>query len=298
MQILPPTTLPKQPPVSLEVRQSWRRSFMVGLVCAMVAVTALLTPYIHYSWEERPLMATLAGWWIGLWLGLFAWVFLGASRKARGPCGWVLRIVGSELHLHLRSYLNADFPREDATVLVLTRGDVVGVRAVEASGWRSQAEGGQLQERPWRRRSLEIVLAGPVEPLQQALQAEAQRRVPGVLGSRVRSTHRPLRLKPDGVLCLPWSDESNALTPALREVLPLLALRFPLLAAETRAESPLVQATKQEREDRLLELALRGEQVEAVKLAKTLYGMDTTRAVQFIQELQGEAGGNRNRLRE
>lgn len=269
----------------LVVRASWRWPAVAFAVLAPLAAAALVAPWALAD-EPPHWAAVAASLWVGLWLALFASHFWRALRCARGPGGWTLRASPDRLLVNLRSYLNADLPGDDPVVLVLPRRCVKWLRAVEVFGKRAHRdEDGVVHENPIRRSYLDIAVDGDLAAAGAELAREAQRRRPGLIGSS-RYMHGSAALRGADVVRIFWRDESNRLTPGLAEARSTLARWHRFAEDDSASEPALAALSSAERETRLLEMVERGEEVQAIGLARELYGYDTTTAVQFVRELR------------
>ena len=190
------------------------------------------------------------------------------------------------LLVNLRSHLNTHFDPETPSVLVLPRRRVRSLRVVHERGVRTHvADDGGVQENPIRREFLDIVLDRDAGAVSAALEAESRRPAKALLGS-YRYRHSAVRMLPDGVLRIAWRDETNRLYPALSVVCRYLRQYYRFAEEGQSEQAPLRALDAGDLETRLLEMAARGECMEAIKLAKTLYGMSTSDAVRFVDELR------------
>lgn len=281
--------LPPPAPDALEVRQSRVVTAIMAAVFVAIAGAAVLAPYVAFDAEERPGLALAASWWIGSWMAMFAYFYLRHARGARGADGWVLRAEGDRLLINLRSHLNTHFDPQAPAVLVVPRRRIRWMRAADQHGRRAHVDDdGALHQNPIWRQFLEITFDDPAT-VKSALAEETGRTGPGVLGSRSRYRHSAFRwLDDEGVLRIAWRDEQNRLLPRLEEACDFLRRHFRFAEEVSSAEADIKSLSRAEQEDRLAAMVARGEDMEATKLARLLYGMDLTTAVQFVRELRGK----------
>ncbi|GEM_PF-5655655 len=272
----------------LEVRQAWFLTASLGAVFAAIAATAIVAPYFGFTSDERPIAAVVAGWWIGGWMALFAKFLLRHARSARAAHGWVLRLSRDGLQVNLRSHLNLHFDQQAPAVLVMPRRRIRWLRIVDERGQRAQvASSDRLQQTTIRRRFLDIACDTEPELIQAALTEERQRTGPGLFG-RSRYKNSAVRwLDDERVLRVAWRDETNRLRPSLEAVEAFLRPLFRFAADSDRREADIRSIGRAEQEDRLTAMVARGDDLEAIKLARLLYGMDLTEARRFVQELRG-----------
>lgn len=275
---------PSGTPIRFEARQTWLGITLMGWILLLAGLAGMGAPYYFYPGGERPLGPLMAGWWGGGWMFLFGWILQKSGRKARAPGGWVLRWDGLRLQVNLRSYLNDNYPPDPATTVSWSPSDIRWLRTVDQQGQRTRVDEGQVQNTSIRRRYLDIAVEGSLEAVERVLREETRRYAPGMLGSKVRHPHATVRVLPEGILRIAWRDETNALTPSLDEAKRRLQPPFPFQLEAREQESPLAKG--EDLEGKLLDMVIRGEEMEAIKLARTLYDMDLTRAVQFVRELK------------
>lgn len=288
--VLPAAALADLPPARLEVRQRRLASTVVGGVAALIAIAAAIAPLALADAEVPRWLAFLAALWIGGFAALFAYLYLRNAICAGSPAGWVLREDGEHLLVNLRSHLNAHFDPTTFSVVVLPRRRVRSLRISQERGLRTHVDDdGTIFENPIRREFLDIAFDGDADAVGNALAAEQARWGRAPLG-RSRANHSAVRLLPDGVLRVAWHDETNRLRPPLRSVRRELAQRYRFAEtasdAQTPHQTPLRALDRAAQEARLREMVSRGERVEAIALAKVLYGMDTTDAVRFVDSLR------------
>ena len=104
-------------------------------------------------------------------------------------------------------------------------------------------------------------------------------------------------VRPDGVLRIDWRTRATRLKPKLKDVLADLARAYPLaadLATEQQQARHLDHAAQ---EQRLIDMVRQGNVIDAVVIARDLYGVTTTEAKQEIERLMapGRVPDNTNR---
>src|SRR5206468_3875172 len=126
-----------------------------------------------------------------------------------------------------------------------------------------------------------------LKELETHLAAERQSRGPYMKtwygGRRTAvSRHYPVQITNEGLVRIEWSVRPP-LTRFLDDMRPYVE-EAPLLrsSVDYRQAGTL---TRKEQEEILLELLEAGDRIGAMRAAKHLYGFDTTRAVQFLEEL-------------
>ncbi len=285
VRLLPAAEADALPAPRLEVRQRRLGTAVVGVIAAAVTVAVCLAGLIAAEGDASLWLVVPAVLFVGGFSALFASVYLHHARSAGGPQGWVLREDGEHLVVNLRSHLNTHFDRETALVLVLPRQRVRSLRVIGEDGLRADVRnGGRIVEHRVRREYLDIEFSGDSEAVRAALAAEGTRRGKATLGTS-RYNHSALRMLPDGLLRVAWRDESNRLRPSLPAVREALRFGYRFMDGASAEAAPIASLDRTGQESRLLDMAARGERLQAVALAKVLYGMDTTEAKRFIDEL-------------
>ena len=100
-------------------------------------------------------------------------------------------------------------------------------------------------------------------------------------GIKTLARHYPVRVLPDGWIEVDWA----GMSPGLKRALKILGSSYALEDFMVTEQARYREMDRRAREDRLLELAERGRTMDAVKLAKLLYGHDTTEAKTFVDGL-------------
>jgi hypothetical protein len=281
--IVPSEALDGLPAVRLEVRQRRLAKGIIGSITALVAIAIGISPFILYDGEGPFWFLLLAAWWVGGSIGLVAWLLLRHAINAGGPDGWVLREDGTHLLVNLRSHLKSHFDPTTPFIIVLPQRRVRSLCMVRERGVRTHVgDHGVVYENPIRREFLDIVFDGDTEAVAAAIVAERGRRSDG----RSRFNHSAARMLPNGTLRIAWRDETNRLRPSLDAVKRRLRTRYGFTKASVSDTQPLETLDRPAQETRLLDMLSRGERTHAIALAKVLYGMESTEAVQFIDTLE------------
>lgn len=285
--VVPSAELAGLPPIRCEARQRRLAGVITGSIAGLIALAVVAGAFVLYLRDGASWPLVLAVLWFGGIAALIAWLSLRHIVNASGPDGWVLREDGAHLLVNLRSHLNTHFDPTTPSVLVLPKRQVRNLRVVRERGVRTHVgDYGVVFENPIRREFLDIAFDGDAAAVAAAvaaaLAAEGTRRSEG--GSRFH--HSAVRMLPNGTLRIAWRDEANRLRPSLDTCRRQLSPRYRFAEAGSSEQKPLDELDVTAKESRLLEMVLRGERMEAVALAKVLYGMSTTEAVHFIDTLR------------
>jgi hypothetical protein len=249
------------------------------LVTAPISVAALAVPFVMtgVSGLENVILYGLAVM-IGLPMALMAWLSLRSFRATLRPSNWVLQAGDDGLYVKFRSPYNHHLPPDDSVVLFIPRLAVGWLRAHRRKSWWLGSEPGH--EHATRESYLEIKLKQQdTADLARRLTEERQRRVGWTAGDA------PLRVLGEDLLRVAWHTHRGSLTPKIDQTIRFLARTYAINLPETSTGAKAAELDSAAQEARLLELVERGERIQAVKLARRLYGFDTTEAHRFVKGL-------------
>lgn len=218
---------------------------------------------------------------------VFLWIYEALVLARFRPTNWLVRVTDRGLYIKFRSYLNHHFPEGDHTVVYIPFREMRLTRLVR-----------ELQEVPdmdgrgattCRRTLVEIELKDDAPEIEQALSAERRAEAPKVgrwYGSSAgKYRHYPVRMATPRIVALEWG-----VVPRAPAFLSVMAVHTPVETAEITRDYRALGAMKQhEQESRLLELTENGQVMEAIRLARSLYGYDLTQAKRFVEGLSGRA---------
>lgn len=197
---------------------------------------------------------------------------------------WLVRASDDGLFIHFRSYLNDRLSAEDSTVVFLGYSDIRSARLVHERLRTLDSDG----EKTETRRLVELELAVDPTPLAQALATECSR--PGAPQKRWYGSSTtlyrdyPVLMQSPPFLRVEWRAVPSA-TAFLEGLRQRVEIAPPIKTSEDFAN--LKGLTREQQEQRLRDLNQRGQTIEAVHLARRLYGMDLTQASKFVKELDG-----------
>ena len=96
-----------------------------------------------------------------------------------------------------------------------------------------------------------------------------------------------MSVRPDGAIRVDWTTKGTRLRPKLAEALERLARDYPPAPGLETEQDQAKRLDRAAREARLLDMVHQGNTIDAVIVAKDLYGFTTTEAKRFLDELQG-----------
>lgn len=202
------------------------------------------------------------------------------------PSNWLLRMSDAGLYIQFRSFLNYHFPKEDQTVVLIPYHEIRSARLVRER--RDIPDSFRRGSSIHFRRLVEFELAGDTAELSEALRIERSRPIPREPRWYGSGGHRyndyPVRLANPACLELEWS-----VVPSAKRFLQAMSRRTDVLTsiATSKDFAGLEKLSREEQENRLLELAETGDKMAAVKLARELYSYDLKEAKEFVETLAG-----------
>jgi len=198
-----------------------------------------------------------------------------------------VRMADDGLYIKFRSYLNHHFPANDRTVFHIPFRAMRTTRHVRETQEVPDPDGRGTVTR--RRTIVEIELKEIALHIEQALADERradppkQERWYGSTSGKYR--HHPVRMATPQTVAIEWG-----VRPGVANFLSAMAVHTPVESAEvTRDYTVLGSLQREEQESRLLELAENGQLLDAVRLARLIYGYDLSEAKRFVEGLSGRA---------
>ena len=261
----------------------FRYSRTHAVVVALIAVSAAAWFAFH---------AYTAQWKLGYFIAAAIVLFLDLFRRlvtARfRPSNWLVRMNDLGVYIQFRSYLNYHLPAEDFTVVFISFGEIRSARLIKERVTTPDPQGHGTQTQFLR--YIELELAGDVAPLSQALDAEAGESAPMEKhwygSSSTLYQDHPVRMESRPFLRIHWQ-----VVPGTHKFLD--ALRPYTTIAETVSLSQdfshLQSLSRDEQQKQLRELAARGQTVNAIYIARKLYGCGLAEAKQIVEDLNNKA---------
>lgn len=217
--------------------------------------------------------------------------FLSSFIATLKSTNWTLIVNQSGLYVNLRSYTDFRLPATDAVVLFIPKQEVRRLkllgkkfRVLSNKGQSMVTVDDQIESYSY----LELSLYGKdLSIAEQCLADEKKKFCPTyVKGVTAAAKGSAVEILPDGIVKIHWKTRATRLTPSLNKTVKLLQQFYSVISRE-EDESPLIRDLEQdEKEIRLLDLVATGNKMDAVILARQLYGYDLTEAHNFICELE------------
>ena len=193
---------------------------------------------------------------------------------------WLVKICADGLLIRYRSYRNHHFPESEPSVLVLSFEDIEWARGsireeTTPGSWR---EAGQLR----RRKTIELKLSvadQSLRTLEMSLSADRERKY------RFRHNHFPVRLATGALLEIDWE-----VRPAMGVLLAELRGRIPVResVAEEVDFTRMAKLDSARQRELLARLVMQGDTISAVKVVRSVYGLDLVQAKAFVDKLTAD----------
>ena len=258
----------------------FRHSRTLGLILWLVEIAGMVASF-YYAYTAK----FVIGYFFGVLLLLFVLGTKGYVTARFHPSNWLVRIADDGLFIHFRSYLNDHLSAEDSTVVFLGYSDIRSARLVRERLRTLDSDG----EKTETRRLVELELGVDPAPLAQALATECAR--PGAPQKRWYGSSAtlyrdyPVLMQSPPFLRVEWRALPSA-TEFLDSLRQRVKIEAPIRTSEDFAN--LKGLPREQQEQRLRDLEQRGHTIEAVHLARRLYGMDLRQASEFVKELSAE----------
>lgn len=220
-------------------------------------------------------------------LFVFLWIYKSMVTARFRPTNWLVRLADDGLYIKYRSYLNHHLPASDPTVLYVPFRDMRLTRIVRETQAVPDSDGAGTVTN--RRTVVEIELKDDVPEIGQALASDRQVEAPRIARwygtSAAKYRHHPVQMPTSRIIAIEWG-----VFPRAGRFLEMMAVHTPVEGAEIiRDYTALGAMVQHEQESRLLELTESGRIMDAIRLARSLYGYDLTQARRFVDGLSGRA---------
>ena len=241
----------------------------VFLVSCVAGVVAFLT--VTGSWESTWAIVGFAIW--SAIMALPIHLCLRTFRASRRAQSWLFAWAQDRLYLRFRSYQNHRFDPETPSVVCVPRREIDWIRAYSQKLEAQDSDGDWNNTRMVK--GLQIKLKGNLDtaPLSDALREEAKRRD----HKGIRFNHYPVTLGAESILRVEVGKPKA-----------LLKQLAPYYTTTTGQEVPLKHfrdMTTDEKENHILDLALAGQKIDAIKAARAVYGYDLAQAKKMVEGL-------------
>jgi hypothetical protein len=246
-------------------------------LAAFCADAAMLFDAITGKWKP--------GYIFGPVFLLFLLLFLRFVTPRFHPSNWLVRVNETGLFAQYRSYLNYQLPADDSTVVFISYGEIASARLIrERVQTPDPVHSGATQTQFLR--YIELELASDTTPLASALQVEIsakplmRKRWYGS-GSTLYRDY-PLTMNTPPFLRIRWNvvPRASRFLGFLRQYITIadpVALRQDFTQLQSLGH--------EEQQKQLRELAVRGEVIAAIYIARKLYGCSLGEATMMVDRL-------------
>jgi len=225
------------------------------------------------------------GYYILVVVGIVMWLFRKMLTARFHPANWLVRLTDDGMLIKFRSYLNNHFPDQEPTVIFIPHTEILSARqVVEKQELPDRDDNNRPTSSIKTIKFVELDLAGDTKLLAEALLRERRYAIDGKAQLKItrRYHHLPVRLPTADKLQIEWK-----VVPSAASLLDALSHHTRILAAEktSRDFAGLAQLSREEQENRLLELAESGDKIGAIAAARRIYGYNLAQAKEFVEGL-------------
>jgi hypothetical protein len=262
------------------VYASSRTRALLGFALCLGAICWLVFHAYTTSWKPGYFIAAV----IFLFLEFMRRFFIARFR----PSNWLIRIRDSGVYIQFRSYLNYHLPGEDLTVVFLSFSDIRSARLLKERVDVPEPGSPGTASSTQYLRYVELELAGDLDPLTKALEAEAAQKAPMETRGYGRTStlyhDHPVHMSSPPYLEIRWTLAASpqGFLEALR---PHTSIADPVSLTEDFTH--LQSLSRDQQQKQLRELASRGETIAAIYTARRLYGCGLAEAKEMIEGLRG-----------
>ena len=282
----------------LTARMSWKGHFIAALFLLgwSVALPGFLLTFGSVNFDGSVfefLGLSVAGLFVGaivLICFLAGLLFLFSALAALRSTNWTLRAGPEGIYLKLRNYGDFRLPPKDKVVAFIPKREIRKLGFIRRKTRRVGDKDFAMDDQLIRDEYLEIELFGAdLSVITDALTMETRRHCPTLIkGVTARAKGAAVKVHPkDGVIRVDWKTRGTRLLPPLTRAEPVLASLYRTSEAEEPDEAPIKTLRYLDQESRLLEMVRRGDKIDALSLARDLYGFSLTEAHMFLKTLQG-----------
>ena len=258
-------------------RHARLRALIVWLAGLAASAALFFQGYAH-RWPP--------GYIFGSFLGLFLLLTLRFVTARFHASNWLVRMNQTGIYVQYRSYLNYELPGDEPSVVFLSLGEITSARLIrERLETQDPARPGGTQTQFLRYVELEI--SGDTAPLAQALQAERGESAPmkkrwyGASSTLYRDY--PVTMTPPTSVRIHW-DVVPGPHDFLESLRPYTVIADPVSVKQDFTH--LKSLSREEQQEQLRQLAVRGQNVTAVYAARQLYGGSLGEAKQMVDSLK------------
>lgn len=266
--------------------QSGDQVFKRSPVGAGIAVVAIGTIAIGALWlgvhrVEGNSVPSVIFYLVAATTALFGWFALLSFHASLMTSNWLVRFQGSGVIIHFRSFLNWKIPNDDAQAVGFDYAEIAWAKIVRERCTSPGLGDNRNTQVKWQT-FLQLGLRNPdTAALEEHLQREINLKADGVM-----ITHDyPLQVKPGGILELCWKE---GIKPSAHKAVECLRQHVKIAENESRKVNLTDKRDSRpgEEDGKILELAQRGDELGAIRLARMAYGYSLRDAREFVAKLK------------
>ncbi len=245
-----------------------------GLMICSLWFSLKIDSYPYWDGFPKPLL-----WLIAFFMMVFTLMAARMLKACASSGNWLVRVSSDRVLVKFRSVYNFHFQNRDLQAFSLSVRDISSVRVV-----RHKFTPTNLDREVRITNFLELKIAQEnLTELEKLLAQERVTQDPRRGNYRYRSLHYPVEVLLPDLVRLDWT----GIRPGIKEAVAVFS-KYCSVAAETRSEFNTAQfgrLSRAEQEQRILELAQRGDQILAAELARQMLGGTLGQAKQWVDEL-------------
>jgi hypothetical protein len=263
----------------------WRAALLA------LAVLSFAVGCLYYGSREPAGVSRYVSSYVGAIVLLSLLVLQRYATARFRVSNWLARVDASGVYIQFRSYLNYALPDVDETVVFIGYEEIRAARVVIERTTFADAQGDRATKTT---RFVEFDVTADMRPLANALTVERARPAPSEKHwygtSRMLYNDYPVRVEPPSFVRVRWAATPRAAT-FLDAIKPAVEIAPPLSIVEDL--TTLAAQPRERQEQQLLKLDAAGQTVEAIYLARRLYGFDLTTAKTFVDRLRTSSSSRR-----
>lgn len=226
--------------------------------------------------------------WVLGFITIFAYIFVRMTgtlyRKTFNPRSWLIKAAAKGLYIQFRSFMNQNFDPNDATVLFIPSGKVEYLQEVRFTRVTKDSDGDVYQFMT----ALDIGTRGlDMDMIRSEIEKELGRRSPS--GSRWGDS--PVSVRDNDVIRVICSGMQPKAAALLTELKRWYAVR-PKIKQKEKERTPGLHYTPPtplsgttHTEEDIKEALRKGHKIEAVKIARAVYGFGLKDAKDYVENL-------------
>jgi hypothetical protein len=215
-------------------------------------------------------------------------MFLSSALAALRSSNWILIATADGLFIKLRSYMDYRLPKSDKIVAFIPKPEIKKLTFIQQQNRKIGNKDIPADTHLSSDIIVEIQTYGSdLAMLADSLTSEKQQYsktwFPGV---RTKAKGSALQVHAnENKLRIDWHTRRGKLRPGATSAEPILSRLLPTDDMTTPEELPIDSLPKPAQKERLKEMVLRGDTIDAIALCRQIYGLSLTDAHKFVTEL-------------